>query len=80
MKTTIFINFIMFLVQLTTILVSFYLSLEAHLLEFLALVEALHALLHEEERDTVCTRLGLWLGDSHHDHHVRHVAVGDERF
>ena len=55
-----------------------YLGLEAYLVQLAALLEALHAVLHQEQADAVGRRLGLTVRYRHHDDQVAHPPVGDE--
>ena len=57
-----------------------HLSFHADLLELAPLFEPRHAVLDQEQADSVRRRLGLGVGDGHHDHTVRHPPVRDEHF
>lgn len=54
------------------------LGLEADLVQLASLLEALHAVLHQEQADAMGCRLGLAVGHRHHHNHVTHPPVGDE--
>lgn len=55
-----------------------YLGLQTHLLQLPSLVEALHALLHQEQADAVGRRLGLAVRDGDDHGQIGQPAVGDE--
>lgn len=55
-----------------------YLGLQTHLLQLPPFVEALHALLHQEQADAVGRRLGFAVRDSYNQDQVGQPAVGDE--
>lgn len=55
-----------------------YLGLQTNLLQLASFVEALRALLHQEQADAVGRRLGLAVGHSDDQHEIGQPAVGDE--
>lgn len=55
-----------------------YLGLQTHLLQLSSFVEALRALLHQEQADAVSHRLGVAVCDGNNQGQIGQPAVGDE--
>ena len=55
-----------------------YLSLQTDLLQLASFLEALHAVLHQEQTDAVRGCLGLAVGHGHYHYQVGHPTVCDE--
>lgn len=57
-----------------------YLCFQPYLLQFLALDEAFHSLLHQKQTDSMCSRFCCRVGNCHSNDNITHVTIGDENF